>query len=521
MEMGNVKHTVGSQFLITLSEGNGLKDMVVMDDKANDTGENENKGRYLSLGRVVEDPQEVLSKLNRAYCDDDGRPFADIRIQRALVIHDPFEDPPEMEELLKARGVELDGMDQSAQDLMEGYPLAPQSPEYERPPEEIVPLRIKADDTTLFANEYRDDSDEDEETKQKRLEMQQKQEEEWKQRQDTSRAVMLEMLGDLPSAEIRAPENVLFVCKLNPLTNDEDLELIFSRFDQNAKAEIIRDPDTGASLQYAFVEFSSNEACNEAYLKMNNALVDDRRIRVDFSQSVAKVWDRYHKRYRRGLSGGVDMGYADGGGRGGGGRGRGRGRGAMESRGRGNPYHARQPPRHNNYDADRNKEYSASRGNPPSPERRHSNNKCSRSLSREEERSKRRSRSCSSDSDDNRKRRHHKHRRSPSSSRSSSASRHRKHKKKHSRRHDHHKHHSRREKKRRKKHRHRSRSRDRSRDRSGSPRPRDSSGGKNGDDSYSRRKREDESDNIRSEIRPERSEGRRSHGERKHHDRRY
>ena len=134
---------------------------------------------------------------------------------------------------------------------------------------------------------------------------------------------MLEMLGDRPTADIEAPENVLFVCKL------KDLELIFSRFDQNAKAEIIRDPDTGASLQYAFVEFKSNEACNEAYLKMNNALVDDRRIRVDFSQSVANVWDRYNKRYRRGdRSGGVDRGFMDGGGRGGrGGRGRGRGRG--------------------------------------------------------------------------------------------------------------------------------------------------------------------------------------------------
>ena len=72
----------------------------------------------------------------------------------------------------------------------------------------------------------------------------------------------------------------MFVCKLNPLTNDEDLELIFSRFDQNAKVEIIRDPDTCSSLQYAFVEFKSNEACNEAYLKMNNALVDDRRIEL-------------------------------------------------------------------------------------------------------------------------------------------------------------------------------------------------------------------------------------------------
>lgn len=37
-------------------------------------------------------------------------------------------------------------------------------------------------------------------------------------------------VGDLPDADIRPPENVLFVCKLNPVTTDEDLEIIFSRF---------------------------------------------------------------------------------------------------------------------------------------------------------------------------------------------------------------------------------------------------------------------------------------------------
>ena len=111
-------------------------------------------------------------------------------------------------------------------------------------------------------------------------------------KEDRSNAVMLEMLGDLPSAEMKPPENVLFVCKLNPVTDDDDLTLIFSRFDQNAKAEIIRDQETGDSLQYAFVEFDTEAACNEAYFKMNNALIDDRRIKVDFSQSVAKEWNR-------------------------------------------------------------------------------------------------------------------------------------------------------------------------------------------------------------------------------------
>ena len=68
-------------------------------------------------------------------------------------------------------------------------------------------------------------------------------------REDTSRSVVLEMLIDLPSTEATAPEHVLFVCKLNPVTEDDDLELIFSRFDEKVEVEIIRDQDSRRSLQ--------------------------------------------------------------------------------------------------------------------------------------------------------------------------------------------------------------------------------------------------------------------------------
>merc|ERR1712227_97065 len=103
-----------------------------------------------------------------------------------------------------------------------------------------------------------------------------------------ARATILEMVGDLPEADIAPPENVLFVCKLNPVTTDEDLEIIFSRFGKVVSCEVIRDKKTGDSLQYAFVEFENKEACERAYFKMDNVLIDDRRIHVDFSQSVAQ-----------------------------------------------------------------------------------------------------------------------------------------------------------------------------------------------------------------------------------------
>lgn len=72
-------------------------------------------------------------------------------------------------------------------------------------------------------------------------------------------ALTLEMVGDLPFANVRPPENVLFVCKLNPVTRDEDLELIFSRFGTIMSCQVIRDKKTGDSLQYAFIEFDKRE----------------------------------------------------------------------------------------------------------------------------------------------------------------------------------------------------------------------------------------------------------------------
>ena len=108
-------------------------------------------------------------------------------------------------------------------------------------------------------------------------------------RESKANAQILEMVGDIPDADAKPPENVLFVCKLNPVTTDEDLEIIFSRFGPIVSCEVIRDQKTGDSLQYAFIEFENEEDCTKAYFKMDNVLIDDRRIHVDFSQSLAKV----------------------------------------------------------------------------------------------------------------------------------------------------------------------------------------------------------------------------------------
>jgi RNA recognition motif-containing protein len=44
--------------------------------------------------------------------------------------------------------------------------------------------------------------------------------------------------------------------------------------------EIIRDFKTGDSLNFAFIEFETEGAAVAAYEKMDNVLVDDRRIKV-------------------------------------------------------------------------------------------------------------------------------------------------------------------------------------------------------------------------------------------------
>jgi peptidyl-prolyl cis-trans isomerase-like 4 len=128
-----------------------------------------------------------------------------------------------------------------------------------------------------------------------------------REREARAQALTLEIVGDLPYAEVKPPENVLFVCKLNPVTEgqksdsttnassvlismfatDEDLETIFSRFGTIVSCEVIRDKRTRDSLQYAFIEFENQKDCEQAYFKMQGVLIDDHRIHVDFSQSVS------------------------------------------------------------------------------------------------------------------------------------------------------------------------------------------------------------------------------------------
>jgi len=223
----------GSQFIVTLADRTDHLD-----------------GKAAIFARVVEG-FDVLEKINDAIVDADGHPFVDIRIKHTIVLDDPYPDPVGLRE-----------------------------PSGSPPPTsaQIATIRLTEDEAAKLAGEADDETLAAAAEKARR------------DREARTAAAMLTLMGDLPHPDVKPPENVLFVCKLNPATQDEDLELIFSSCGEILSCEIIRDEKTGDSLQYAFIEFKEKSDCEKAYFKMQNVLIDDRRIHVDFSQSVSKLW---------------------------------------------------------------------------------------------------------------------------------------------------------------------------------------------------------------------------------------
>ena len=48
------------------------------------------------------------------------------------------------------------------------------------------------------------------------------------------------------------------------------------------------------------ISFATKEEAETAYFKMDNVLIDDRRVRVDFSQSMHSLWKNYRRFGRKG-----------------------------------------------------------------------------------------------------------------------------------------------------------------------------------------------------------------------------
>ena len=230
------QHENGSQWYVTLRSRLGSQ----LDEK------------FTSFGVVERDEDDVLGQLDSLLVDAGERPLQDVRIVSCVVLHDPF--PASVNPLKYV--------------LVNG-----------RPKEERVTPRPSLQNSSRAVLDSSPRMAE--------------------KSGSASSALTLEVLGDLPSVDAKPPENVLFVCKLNAATKSDALRLIFARFGEILSCEIVRDSVTGESLQYGFIEFEDRASCEEAFLKMNNVLIDDRRIKVDFSQSIGKTWRSWSSSWRK------------------------------------------------------------------------------------------------------------------------------------------------------------------------------------------------------------------------------
>jgi peptidyl-prolyl cis-trans isomerase-like 4 len=203
----------------------------------------------------VEEGLEILDKINSVLVDEKNQPYQNIRIKHTLILDDPFEDDEIISKLIPLNS-----------------------------PAQIIDLEYNRLDDDFKLDEYYSKIDTKEKFKNQLEEHEAK-----------NRAIALTLLEDLPDADVKPSENVLFVCKLNAVTQDEDLEEIFAQFGSVKSCKIMRDPITKQSLKYAFIEFEESKDCEEAFFKMNGAIIDDSKIKVDFSQSVNKSYSKIKK----------------------------------------------------------------------------------------------------------------------------------------------------------------------------------------------------------------------------------
>jgi peptidyl-prolyl cis-trans isomerase-like 4 len=196
-----------------------------------------------SIFGEVSENLDLILQIASEPSDTANRPLRNIRILQTSILHDPFDDPP-------------------------GFAALSSHFVRHSPDREIDRVEDNEALPPLNSNEYREALD--------RVRARQN-------------AAILEVLGDIPSADARPPDTTLFVCKLNPVTTADGLSIFFSRFGDITRVDLIRDKVTGASLCYALVVFAKASQAEHAFLCLQRAVVDGRPILVDFCQSVRFV----------------------------------------------------------------------------------------------------------------------------------------------------------------------------------------------------------------------------------------
>ncbi|KAF0476680.1 RNA-binding domain-containing protein [Gigaspora margarita] len=81
------------------------------------------------------------------------------------------------------------------------------------------------------------------------------------------------------------PFKTLFVGRLNPITTEKTLKNTFEKFGSIKHIRLVRNLVTGDSRGYAFIEFTHEKSCQEAYKNSYKMIIDDRQILTDYERS--------------------------------------------------------------------------------------------------------------------------------------------------------------------------------------------------------------------------------------------
>ena len=88
--------------------------------------------------------------------------------------------------------------------------------------------------------------------------------------------------------ESRTRDKTRFVARLNKVTEEADLRVIFGKFGEVERLNVVKDEESGESLGYGFVEFADKRTCEKtlAEIKSRGLEIDSRKIFVDFAHGV-------------------------------------------------------------------------------------------------------------------------------------------------------------------------------------------------------------------------------------------
>ncbi|CAE5959503.1 unnamed protein product [Arabidopsis arenosa] len=204
-------------------------------------------GKHTVFGETVEG-FDVLTRIAKASVDAKNRPCKNIRIKHTYILEDPFDDLPQLAKLIPDTSPEGKPKEEVTDDGRLEYDWVPTD-------EELGPQELEEVINKNAAH---------------------------------SSAVLLETIEDIPEA-VEDSSTLLYIWGLNPCTDADGLNTIFSRFGTVISVRILRDRKTGESLGCALIQFENEVASKEARLVMDNCTIDDRRISGPYSARIKKV----------------------------------------------------------------------------------------------------------------------------------------------------------------------------------------------------------------------------------------